>query len=485
MLFQTGAAVLRGVLLIATLAACLVAARAVGEGTPVMPGQDRIAPDARLTDYEGRFDYRGLPLEVVAHAGRLYAVLEDIAYPLTARRGDLFENAAGQPVEFLRDHESRVVAVREGQERFERRSGEVSARSRALLVPREADPYRYAPPDFLGDGLRVGALGEGALEPALAAAIVDGIAAGRFRSVHSVLIHHRGRLVMEEYFHGFDRERPHQMRSLTKGIIALSVGAAIDRGLLGSEQPALLALAADPDSLSAAHRAVSVADLLAMRSGLSCDDERDSAAINNNNLYGREDWVQAFVAAPARSATEPPAAYCSAAMLAAGRLLELRTGSPIRSFARDALFRPLGVADDNWAWPFVLGATGAGEFGQIRLRPRDMMKIGVMVLQDGRFAERQVISGSWIRAMTTQQSVIDGDAWGYGLWLRSYRLDSDSGPQDVPTIMFSGNGGQKIYVIPTLDLVVVATGGSYNQGNAPINAIMTQIILPAALKSGR
>lgn len=121
--------------------------------------------------------------------------------------------------------------------------------------------------------------------------------------------------------------------------------------------------------------------------------------------------------------------------------------------------------------------------GQIRLRPRDMMKIGVMVLQDGRFADRQILSRNWIEAMTTRQSVIDGDAWGYGLWLRDYRVDSDSGAQTVATIMFSGNGGQKIYVVPSLDLVVVSTGGSYNQGNAPINAIIAQVILPAALQA--
>jgi CubicO group peptidase (beta-lactamase class C family) len=467
----------------AAVAACFANSGFSGHASPGPVDERRNATAVLLSDFEGRFAYRDAPLDIVAHQGRLYAVLEDIAYPLTALSGDLFRNAAGQPVEFLRDREGRVIAVKEGVERFEKQSDQVSTRSRALLIPRDGGPYHYSPPALLGDGLAVGSLGRGSLPQGLAATIVEGVVSGRFSSVHSVLVYHRGQLVMEEYFHGFDLGRPHQMRSLTKGVIALSIGAAIDQDRISLGEAPLPALAVSPENLSSTHRAVTVADLLAMRTRLSCDDESDDASINNQTLYQRDDWVQAFAAAPIKSQFEPLESYCSAGMLAAGRFLEMRTGAPIRDFARDVLFRPLGIADDAWAWPFVLGAKGANEFGQIRLRPRDMMKIGVMVLQDGRFADRQILSRNWIEAMTTRQSVIDGDAWGYGLWLRDYRVDSDSGAQTVATIMFSGNGGQKIYVVPSLDLVVVSTGGSYNQGNAPINAIIAQVILPAALQA--
>lgn len=472
-----------GFLLAAAIAACF--------GNPAFPGQASSGPADEgqnasanlLSDFEGRFAYRDSPVDIVAHEERLYAVLEDIAYPLTAKSGDLFRNAAGQTVEFLRDNGGRVIAVREGGERFEKQSDEVSIHSRALLVPRAGGPYHYVPPAPLNDGLAAGSLGEGSLKQGIAATIVDGVVSGRFQSVHSVLVFHRGHLVMEEYFHGFNRDRPHQMRSLTKGVISLLIGAAIDQGRISPEDAPLPELATSPESLTDVQRAVTVAELLAMRSRLSCDDERANAAINNQTLYGREDWVEAFLGAPVRSASEPLAAYCSAGMLAAGRFLEVRTGGTIGSFAREALFRPMGIADKDWAWPFVLGARGGSEFGQIRLRPRDMMKIGVMVLQDGRFDGRQVLSPNWIKTMTTRQSVIDGEAWGYGLWLRDYRVDTASGPRTVPTIMFSGNGGQKIYVVPSLELVVVATGGSYNQGNAAINAIMAEVILPAALQA--
>jgi CubicO group peptidase (beta-lactamase class C family) len=423
-------------------------------------------------------------VDIVAHKGRLYAVIEDAAYPLQASGGDRFVNGAGQQVEFLRDRGGRVVAVREGKDRFEKLGAQVPSAARSLLVPRAQHAYAYRRPEALADGLEAGSTGRGTLSERSASALVDGVVSGRFPNVHSILVHHRGRLILEEYFHGFDRDRPHQMRSLTKGLIAMVAGAAVDRNRLSIADRALLPLVPDPAKLSPAHRAVTLADLLSMRSGLSCDDESSGSAINNDTLYGREDWVKAFVAAPVKAAGAPEAAYCSAGMLAAGRLVEIRTGSPIADFARESLFRPMGIVDAHWSWPFVLGSGAAGEFGQVRLRPRDMMKLGVMVLHNGRFNGRQILSPSWISAMTTRHSVIGGDGYGYGLWFRDYRVTAHEGPRTVSTIMFSGNGGQKIYVVPTLDLVVVATGGSYNQGNAPINAMMVEVILPAILAAG-
>lgn len=467
------------VAVVATMwAATTAAQRAPAAGVQISHNEDE-----RLRAFEGRYAYRGGPIDVVAHRGRLHAIMEDVAYPLETVGGDRFRNGAGQPVEFLRSGGGHVVAVREGQDLFERLAAAVPASSRSLLVPRTAGPYRYRRPEALNDGLAVGSTGRGTLPARSAAAIVEGVASGRYANVHSILVHHQGRLVLEEYFHGFNRERPHQMRSLTKGLIAMVVGAALDRRLVSIRDPALVPLVTDPAGLSAVHREVTLHDLLAMRSRLSCDDERDEAAVNNNNFYGRDDWIQAFVAAPPRAATDPDAAYCSPGMLAVGRFIEIRTGSRLGDFARRALFRPMGIADRNLSWPFVLSASGGNEFGQIRLRPRDMMKLGVMMLQRGRFNGHQILSPAWVEAMTTRQSVIDGDGWGYGLWFRDYSVTGPAGPRTVSTIMLSGNGGQKIYVIPSLDLVVVSTGGSYNQGNAPINAIMVEQILPGIIEA--
>lgn len=471
-------------LLILLAGSCLSAGCAEARVRAGGPATER-AEAAPLSDFEGRFAYRGQPVDLVASGGRLYAVIDDSAYPLEAVGGDRFRNSAGHPVEFLRDRSGRVTAVREGQDSFEKLSADVPRVSRLLLTARVDGPYRYRQPEALADGLDVASLGSGAPGMELSSSVVDGVVNGRFANVHSILVHHRGRLILEEYFHGFDRDRPHQMRSLTKGLIALVAGAAVDRNIVYPGDAALVPLASNPAALSPLHRTVSLSQLLSMRSGLSCDDENDDAAVNNDNLYGRSDWVEAFVTAPARDGAAPEAAYCSAGMLAAGRFLEVRTGSPISDFAREVLFRPMGITDDDWAWPFVLGSAGSNEFGQIRLRPRDMLKLGVMVLQQGRFNGQQILSQSWLTAMTTRHATIDGQGYGYGVWFRDYAVDAGGRSVTVSTIMFSGNGGQKIYVVPSLELVVVATGGSYNQGNAPINAMMVDVILPAMLGERR
>jgi CubicO group peptidase (beta-lactamase class C family) len=149
------------------------------------------------------------------------------------------------------------------------------------------------------------------------------------------------------------------------------------------------------------------------------------------------------------------------------------TGTPLLEFARDKLFRPLGIVDAEW----VLGTNGepAAASG-LRLRPRDLARIGQLVLNQGSWRDRQVVPRSWLEA-SFENSVPaeDGLGYGYQWWLGRGRVDGRR------WLAGFGNGGQRLVIVPDLDLVVVVLAGNYNQSDAwrLSVTIIAEILLPA------
>ena len=130
----------------------------------------------------------------------------------------------------------------------------------------------------LPDGIRTGEAGPGTLPRSVAERLVNGVIDGTYPDVRSILVYQKGALLLEEYFYGYDRERPHQMRSLTKSVISLLAGAAVDRRLLSADEPVLGRLGypayENPDPRKAR---VTLTHLLSNQSGFACNDH-DSAS---------------------------------------------------------------------------------------------------------------------------------------------------------------------------------------------------------------
>ena len=453
--------------------------------------QSTSAPPRSLAEFEGLYDYRdGGTLLMVASGERLVALIGEAKYPLRAAGIDTFTNPGGDPIPFLRDTDGRVVAFREGGDTFRKRSPGVSAATRLLLEPRpkrrDGRPilYRYTLPARVRDGIRVGEAGAGTLAPDVAARLVNGIIDGTYPDVRSILVYHKGALRLEEYFYGYDRERPHQMRSLTKSVISLLAGVAVDRGLLRADEPVLDRLGytayENPDPRKAR---VTLMDLLSNRSGLACNDHDGASPGNEVKLYETPDWAKAFVDLPVAADPGTVGRYCSFGFITAGRIIERASGEPLASFADKVLFRALGITRDQWRWTFVLDRSQRNEFGQIYLRPRDMLKLGVLIQQRGMWKGHQIISESWMDAAVAKQSHVDDSDYGLGLWHRWYNVSTALGPRRVDTIMLSGNGGQKVYLVPSLDLIGVFTGGAFNV-ESPVNEMMARVLLPALIEGG-
>lgn len=450
------------------------------------------AQRANLAEFEGHYEYRdGLTLFMVKRREQLIAIIDQSKYLLRAAGTDTFLNPAGDSIPFVRDASGRIVAFKEYGEEFARLSSNVPAAARLLLVPRPSGPdglpaaYRYQSPPHIPDGIRVGKAGPATLPPEVAEQLVNGVIDGTYADVRSILIYHKGALLLEEYFYGFDRDRPHGMRSLTKSVISLVAGAAIDRGLLRANEPVLARLGysafTNPDPRKAT---ITLTHLLSNRSGLACNEYDRTSTGTEVHLFETADWVKAFVDLPMVADPGMVGRYCSGGFFAAGRMIERAAGKPLPEFADEVLFSPLGIKRADWTWNFALDRTQRNEFGQIYLRPRDMLKLGILIQDRGVWKDRRVVSASWIDAAVARQARVDGSDYGLGIWHRWYDVQTPAGALRVDTIMLSGNGGQKVYLVPSLDLIVVSTGSAFFV-ESPLNEMLAHVLLPALMRNSQ
>lgn len=467
--------------------------RAQADRTPAGRDPTTPLPNERrrtLAEFEGVYAYHGgTTLTIVAADSLLYAVLDEAKYPLRSLGDDEFLNASGDTIPFRRGPDGIVSGFVERGVFFARRTPAVDPDTVALVRarPRPLGPdgrpasYVYHPPADLADGLRVASIAHAGLDQRTAIGLVTRVADGTYPDVHSVLLYRHGRLVLEEYFYGYDRERLHQLRSATKSLVSILVGIAIDRGALAGDGELVIkhlpyGRYANPDPRK---DRLTLRDLLTMQSGLSCDDRDGDSPGNESRVYQTDDWVKYVLDLPMLDAPGSRGRYCSGNSHVAKQIVEHATGTSLPAFAQEYLFGPLGIAPDDVRWNVTLDSSNP-TFAQVYLRPRDMLKIGVLFHQQGQWGGRQVISREWVETSTRRWSAIGDQGYGYFWWHQWLNVPTGDGSRRVDMVVATGNGGQKIYLVPSLDAVVVMTGGRYNQQSSG-DAIMAKELLPALL----
>jgi CubicO group peptidase (beta-lactamase class C family) len=301
-----------------------------------------------------------------------------------------------------------------------------------------------------------------------------------FPGIDGLVIVRHGGLVAEAYFNGYGPDRPHDIRSATKSVTSILVGIALDRGWLTLDTTVVSFFAEYRPSAGwdSVHAALRLRDLLTMRTGLACDDFEQDSPGNEEKMYPRADWTRFFFQIPPGSS--PPGSrfsYCTAGVTVLGELLARAVRQRIPAYADAVLWRPLAIRDARWR-PTPTGGTMTG--GNLELTPRDMAKLGQLYLQRGEFGGERVLSATWVeRSCRAEVDEPDsGYQYGFLWWIRNPLTDSTA----IPSCHASGNGGQKIFVFPSADLVVVFTGSNYNVarlGHGQPVVILNQYILPA------
>jgi CubicO group peptidase (beta-lactamase class C family) len=442
-----------------------------------------------LADFVGTYaDAPGHTLEMVDGDG-LFAVLDEAEYALRPSGVDQFTTMVGQTISFPRDASGKVTGYVQNGKFHPRVSTTITPESAALARPRpkgqdSPTDYRYHPPADLHDGIAVGDIAQSDLGVATANAIVRAILDGTYKQVHSILLYQRGKLVLEEYFYGYSAVRTQQLRSATKSVVSALAGIAIDRGALTGVNERVLPLMnyESYDHLDPRKAAMTLDNFLSMSSGLDCNDHSSTSPGRETVIDDKADWVKATLNLPMINDPGTEAYYCSGGVAVVGRAIENTVHMRVPEFAQTNLFGPLGIARSDWKWNYDL-TNADKEYSQIHLRPRDMLKLGILFADGGRWHERQVISESWVRASLAEHSHVDNVSYGYFWWRPWLNVETSAGSQHVDVIAAQGNGGQKIYLVPQYDLVAVFTAGGYNGESTPPNSIMAKIILPALIEA--
>lgn len=353
-----------------------------------------------------------------------------------------------------------------------------------LPRPGGAAAYVYAPPARLGDGWRTARAGAAGFEESALAELVQRIASGdpaarRPQLIHSLLVARRGRLVLEEYFHGFDRDTPHDIRSAGKTFASVLLGAAMREGArIGPETRITnLLQARGPFANADARKSqITLAQLLTHSSGLACNDYDDASPGNEGAMQGQSeqpDWWRFALDLP--MAHDPGAryAYCTAGTNLVGAALHAATGEHLPNLFDHLVARPLRFGRYHWnLMPNGEGYLGGGVY----MRPRDLLKIGQLYLNGGVWNGHRVVSNAWVSQSTaphveinevttgldaaTFANVAIRGADGFG-W---HRYGVRVGGRVLESYEANGNGGQFLIVVPEYELAVVLTGGNYGQG---------------------
>ena len=281
-------------------------------------------------------------------------------------------------------------------------------------------------------------------------------AAAELPRLHSLLVSHRGTLVLERYFNGARASRPANVKSVSKSVISALVGIAIEQGRIpGVDEPIATYLGdhlrADADRPK---RAITIEDLLSMRSGLASTSGRNYGA-----WVTSRHWVRHALARPLEAAPGTTMAYSTGNTHLLSAILTTATGRSTWRYAQDVLAAPLGFSLARWPQDPQGVYFGGNE---MLFTPRQMVAFGELYLNRGSVRGRQVVPARWVDEsfIPRGRSDYSGELYGYGWWIRDLTRTTPAGAESVTAFYAWGYGGQYVFVVPRLQLVIVTTSST-------------------------
>ena len=351
-------------------------------------------------------------------------------------------------------------------------------------------PYVYRAPPALDDGWPTATLAAADIDQPALERLMQKLAEMPMDSADApqydaLLIARHGKLVFEEYFHGENRDRLHNIRSAGKSVTSVLVGAVMQHGAplrLSSPVYEVMNDGAFPAGLDPQKRSMTLEHLLTMSSGYFCDDTNDAAPGNEDRIWDNADKNPDFwkytLQVPMATPPGEKSVYCSMQPnLALGMVQHATKEFPLDSFDR-LVAQPMRIGSYVWALDAAGNPYGGGG---LCLTTRDFLKFGQLMLNDGAWGGRQIISRDYARASISPQYNLRRITYGYLWWME----DMPYKGRKVHAFMALGNGGNNIVAIPELDLVVAIYGANYaSRTTGRIREIVPRFILPAVRQPG-
>lgn len=312
---------------------------------------------------------------------------------------------------------------------------------------------------------------------------IEKIQNGIYPEIHSLLIVSEGKLVLEEYFPGhnsngayikFTKDVPHEVQSASKSFRSALIGIAIDKGFIeGVDARLFYFFPYHAHLITEQKNRILLHHILTMSSGLDWDEWSYAYTDSRNTLRGMyelpyAEWTNYILSRPMAYEAGSRWVYNTGSSIMLNTIIMQSISFSFTDFVRQYYSDPLECSR----------VPGVGNPLGGETLPRDMAKLGYLYLNDGKWKGREIVSKSWIEQSTNQYFQIGPtEGYGYQWWIRSYTTNKGT----YGSFYASGNGGQYIIVIKELNLVIVFTGGNFNNDtlmSVPF-AIVEDSILPA------
>ena len=323
----------------------------------------------------------------------------------------------------------------------------------------------------------------------LGEAIDDAFANGELENLHSVLVVRNHSLVLERYYSGrdeswgdplgvveFTSDTLHDLRSVTKSIVGLLYGIALAEGKVPTldtpvvaQFPSYADLASDPE-----RRRITIEHLLTMTMGLAWNEDLPYSDPRNSEIAmeNAPDRYRYVLSQPILTEPGTRWTYSGGATAVLGHLISRGAGKPLLAYAREKLFDPLSIGEVEWikSWNGEESAASG-----LRMTPRELAKVGRLILNGGRWNDAQLVPAEWLAAsFKAHIARIPGSSYGYHWYIPRHHKCSKG------QVGAAGNGGQRLVIFPESSLVVVITAGNYNLSSqdAVPRRILRQFVLP-------
>jgi CubicO group peptidase (beta-lactamase class C family) len=342
--------------------------------------------------------------------------------------------------------------------------------------------YSYQIPQQTDDGWEIATLEAEAVDPEKINELMRSILNKRFKNIHSVVLVKNGKLVLDEYFYGYDLDTKHELHSVSKSITSILVGIAIDQDMIPGVDEKVYEFFPEYKGSRWIDQKydIAVEHVLTMSAGIDWDEQSHRLTDRRNDIVAAlysDDWLQYVLD---KKQIETPGKrfnYSGGLNLLLGGIIKNSSDLYADIFAEKYLFGPLGISDYRW------GRHPDGTIntqGGLRLRPRDMAKIGYLFLKKGKWQGRQIVSRNWVSKSTGEHiPAYLGLGYGYQWYLGQAAVNR----KVFETFFAWGRGGQCIFVIPELDLVAVFTSRPYDNSYGVLFplGIVPNYIIPAVL----
>jgi CubicO group peptidase (beta-lactamase class C family) len=309
------------------------------------------------------------------------------------------------------------------------------------------------------------------------------IASDKYPNIDGIVVARNNKILIEEYFNGFERDSLHETRSSHKSITSLLAGIAIDQGLFKVDDEIhkfITEWKNDPRGN------ITIKDLLEMKSGLACENFFDVGPDCESEMFETDDWLGYILGIPRRYDPGLKWEYTSMEPELVGVIISRTSNMTIMEFANKHLFEPLGIEHFEW----LITPDGRGfSAGSSYMKPLDMLKIAQLVLNEGNWEGQQIVSEDWIKESTNCQTNVEmsflywagtkiaeytSANFGY-LWYRELLQYKDI---KTEVLFASGNGGQYMMVLEDYDAAIVFTGSNFRswKGKLPFDILLKYLI---------